>query len=105
MTIAALLERAEDFEPALRDPLIAAGMLVANPKALQLKAMLPAVIWCAFGLIKVNVGASRGKPVGFLVVLVIALFAVAYVATKPSRRTRRGAVSSSSRRARRSRTS
>ncbi len=89
-TVAALLERAEAFEPALREQLIADGMLVADPKALQLKAMLPAVLWCAVGLIKVNVGASRGKPVGFLVVLVLALFAAAYAVTRTSRRTRRG---------------
>lgn len=89
-TVAALLERAKAFEPALRDALVADGLLVADPDALRLKAMLPALIWCAFGAIKVLVGVSRDKPVGFLVVLVIALFAVAYAATKAPRRTRRG---------------
>jgi uncharacterized membrane protein YgcG len=85
-----LVDGARSFEPALREPLVADGLLVADAKALQLKAMLPALIWCGVGAIKMMVGVSRGKPVGFLVVLAIVLFVTALAATKAPRRTKAG---------------
>lgn len=88
--IGAILERAKAIEPSLRDPLVANGLLVADAKALQLKAILPAVVWCLFGVIKVLVGISRDKPVGFLVVLVIALFVIAQFVSKAPWRTKLG---------------
>jgi uncharacterized protein (TIGR04222 family) len=89
-TISALVARASSFEHALRDPLLADGLLVADPEMVQRWAMLPPVLWCAVGTTKIMVGLSRHRPVGFLVVLVIALVMWARSVAKAPRRTTRG---------------
>lgn len=53
-------------------------------------AVLPLVALAAFGLMKVVVGVSRGKPVGILVILIAIAAIVAAILIGTMRRTRRG---------------
>lgn len=85
-----LVDRARSFEPALSESLVADGLLVADRSGSQLKAMVVPALWSAMGVIKIMVGLSRGKPVGFLVMLVIALLVIAFSVTKAPRRTTEG---------------
>lgn len=77
----------------LRDRLLDLGLIVSPEQGLVFRCLSSLPVWGVFvlGLLKIFVGISRAKPVGFLNVLVIATVAVALFFTfKPQHRTRRG---------------
>ncbi len=47
--------------------------------SLKWSIMLPMLLWVAFGLVKLFVGISRDKPIGFLVILIFITFATAAI--------------------------
>ena len=70
-----LARRLEPEFSRIRDKLASRGLLLdadAKSRASWLPTLLPAAL-LAFGLLKVMIGLSRGKPVAFLVVLMIAI--------------------------------
>ena len=88
--------------------LISRGLLLApadEARARRLPALLPAAV-LAFGAAKMLVGVARGKPVLFLVLLmVVALLATALFATRRAIRTRAGDAALSELRAKHARAS
>ena len=79
----------DEFEP----PLVARGLLVGDwwASAAPWVILAPATATVGLGIMKIIVGASRGKPVGFLVIgcMVLAAISLLALARKP-RRTRQG---------------
>jgi len=85
-----LVDEASDLDRWLETKLKRDYLLVTNPGAVRIQAMLPMIAWLLFGLAKVFVGVSRDRPVTFLV-LGLALFAYVGVKTAmPGRRTGKG---------------
>jgi uncharacterized protein (TIGR04222 family) len=78
---------------AVRDRLTGAGLIASRSQSRKAQGLgaLPVLLWLALGLVKIGVGVSRGKPVGFLVLLCIATAVVSlFFLAVPIVRTRLG---------------
>jgi uncharacterized protein (TIGR04222 family) len=66
---------------AAQERLVRSGLLLGQGAAMQVRLglALPYVLLVGFGLIKLGVGEARGRPVGFLTLLLIVTMVVAVV--------------------------
>ncbi|HEX6987166.1 MAG TPA: TIGR04222 domain-containing membrane protein [Planctomycetaceae bacterium] len=88
---------------AYRDRLRAAGLVAPDPAEPLTKRWLPAAIMAAIallGVMKIAVGVSRDKPVGFLVLMTVATAVAAGLFLIRGRLTRRGAAAAAALRSR-----
>lgn len=93
-TLTSLREAASGPTEEIRQHLVSAGywMTPARNRIALLGSLLPAFAVIALGLMKILVGLSRDRPVGLLVILMIAAMALVVVAiTRHNGRSARGA--------------
>jgi uncharacterized protein (TIGR04222 family) len=84
-----VLRRAARALAPLRASLEARGLLLDVGAAWRVRCFsaAPLLLVCAFGVAKMLVGASRGKPIGFLVILsiLLGLIALGFLISRPTR--------------------
>lgn len=84
-----VLRRATLALAPLQGALQASGLLLDDASAWRVRwySALPLLLLVGFGATKILIGVSRGKPIGFLVLLTIllALVAVGFLLTRPTR--------------------
>ena len=88
--VSSLIDAAAGVDRWLAAKLTADHLLVADSKAVQIRAMVPAVVWILFGAAKVAVGLVRDRPVTALILGMMLLAIVAAMTTQAGRRTGKG---------------